>query len=197
MKIKILPAGCNLRSKQYFSRGFSLLELLVVIAIVGLFSSFLMLRLEGFFSEGALRQAAKMIISDIGILRAKAAYTHLEQQMVFNIDDESYHIIGEDAASNKDTESDIDTDMDAEFEEADEPVEKKLPPDIDLEDIMWLTGEKEQEGEATLRFFPNGSVQSALIHLRNDDQEVFTLEVNPLTGHVTIHDTYIEQKIIK
>jgi len=188
MKTKILPTGHNPLDKHYNHRGFSLLELLIVISIIGLFSSLLTLRLEGFFSEGALRKAAKMIISDIGILRAKAAYTHLEQQMVFNIDEESYHIIDKD---NTDA-PDIEDGKDDEYE----PLEKKLPAGINLEDVMLLTGEKIQEGETALRFFANGSVQSALIHLKNEDEDTFTLEINPLTGYVTIHDTYIEQKII-
>ena len=187
MKTRILPIGYSPLANPYNGKGFSLLELLIVIAIIGLFSTLLVIRLEGFFSEGALRQAAKMIINDIGTLRAKAAYTHLEQQMVFNIDEESYHIIDQDNAPVNDSD-----------EEADdtEPLEKQLPGDIDLEDVMFLTGEKIQEGEARLRFFANGSVQSALIHLKNNNAETYTLEINPLTGHVIIHETYIEQKII-
>lgn len=188
MKTRILSTGRNPLDKHYHHRGFSLLELLIVITIISLFSGLLALRLEGFFSEGALRQAAKMIISDIGILRAKAAYTHLEQQMIFNIDEESYHITGKDNTDDQDAEEGEDDEY--------EPLEKKLPAGIDLEDMMLLTGEKIQEGESTLRFFANGGVQSALIHLKNEDEETFTLEINPLTGHVTIHDTYIEQKII-
>ena len=188
MKTRILPTGHNPLDKHFNYRGFSLLELLIVISIIGMFSTLLTLRLEGFFSEGALRQAAKMIISDIGTLRAKAAYTHLEQQIVFNIDEESYHIIEKDNTSAKDTE-DV-------KEDEYEPLEIKLPSGVDLEDVMLLTGEKIQEGETMLRFFANGSVQSALIHLKNEDAQTFTLELNPLTGHVTIHDTYIEQKII-
>ena len=82
-----------------------------------------------------------MIISDIGILRAKAAYTHLEQQMVFNIDEESYHIISKDNTDNTDTITHTDEDIDS--------LKKELPAGVDLEDVMWLTGEKIQEGDTT------------------------------------------------
>ena len=53
---------------------------------------------------------------------------------------------------------------------------------------------KIQEGEAFITFFANGCVDRSLIHLRNEKDEVYTLEINPLTGHVKIHDRYIEQK---
>ena len=53
---------------------------------------------------------------------------------------------------------------------------------------------KIQEGEARLLFFPDGSIERSLIHLRNEKNEVYTLEINPLTGAVKIYDRYIEQK---
>ena len=55
---------------------------------------------------------------------------------------------------------------------------------------------KIQEGEARIRFFANGTVERALIHLRNEKNDAYTLEINPLTGFVKIYDGYIEKKIL-
>ena len=62
------------------------------------------------------------------------------------------------------------------------------------ESAINLSKGKIQEGEARLLFFPDGSIERSLIHLRNEKNEVYTLEINPLTGAVKIYDRYIEQK---
>ena len=74
---------------------------------------------------------------------------------------------------------------------------RKLPQGVHVEDVVVLPFGKKQEGEAKIRFFANGTIDDSLIHLRNEAGEVYTLEINPLTGNVVIHDTYMDKKVLQ
>ncbi len=51
-------------------------------------------------------------------------------------------------------------------------------------------------GKAYLYFFPLGQTEPALLHVSDKEQQVFySLLVHPLTGHVKIHDGYIEPRV--
>lgn len=59
---------------------------------------------------------------------------------------------------------------------------------------VWVRGMNEpaDQGEVYLYFFPHGATQEALIHLEDDDGNVFTVEVASLTGKTRIHTEYKE-----
>ena len=167
--------------------GFTLIELLLVILIVGLFSGLLSIRIENIFSGGDLRLASRVIISEINSLRGKAAYTHKEQVLGLEVGGNTLYPIDSEMPKKPFSER---------VTEEKEPAPKiaYLPEGVTLEDVVTLSKGKIQEGEARIRFFANGCIEKSLIHLRNEADEVYTLEINPLTGRVKIHDTYIEQK---
>ncbi len=167
--------------------GFTLMELLVVLLIVGLFSALLSIRIENLFSGGDLRLASRIIIAEINKRRGKAAYTHKEQvlglkvgnNMLYSIDSESQRAIVPDLITEE------------------EKIALKaiyLPDGVILEDVVIVSKGKVQGGEARIRFFANGTVDRSLIHLRNEADKVYTLQINPLTGDVRVHDKYIDQK---
>ncbi len=61
---------------------------------------------------------------------------------------------------------------------------------------VWVEGvdHPETEGESYLYFFPSGYTQRALVHLQDEDDHVYTLLVQPLTGEVRLEDRYVEAK---
>jgi hypothetical protein len=69
-----------------------------------------------------------------------------------------------------------------------------LPSGVRIEDVVLPSRGKIQQGEAGIRFFANGSVERAVIHLRNEREEAYTLEISPITGHVEVQDGYIEKE---
>ncbi len=167
--------------------GFTLMELLVVILILGLFSVLLSVRIENVFTGGDLRLATRIIIGEISKLRGKAAYTHKEQILGLKVGENILYPI--DSAPDGKTLS--------EWMSEEEKIAQNaahLPEGVILEDVVILSKGKIQEGEARIRFFANGTIERSLIHLRNEADEVYTLQINPLTGHVRVHDRYIEQK---
>jgi prepilin-type N-terminal cleavage/methylation domain-containing protein len=182
VKMRILPAGIRKRDNPY---GFTLLELMLVLLIIGFFSALFSIRIENTFSGGDLRLASRMMIGEISKLRGVAAYTHTDQRMTFHIDGNRFSGGPESEAASPRGEEGLQW-----------PSDKgtRLPRGVRIEDVVIPSKGKIQEGEAHMVFFKNGTVDGVLIHLRNDKDEVYTLEVNPLTGRVTIHDRYIDRQ---
>lgn len=175
--------------KKNRAPGFTLIEICVVMFIMALFSALLTIRLEGVLSGGDLRLAARMVIGKITRLRGVAAYTHRIQELGFNIEKNNFY--------------DIDPGQPDGGNVSGGPPEKKnaftkilkLPKGVTLEDVVIVSTGKIQGGEGRIRFYANGSVDRSLIHLRNENNEVYTLEITPPTGQVTIHDKYIDQRM--
>jgi prepilin-type N-terminal cleavage/methylation domain-containing protein len=177
-----LPTGSLKKSHR---TGFTFIELLVVIFILGIFTALLSIRIGGVVSGGDLRLASRIIIGKITELRGRSAYSHREEFLGFQI--EKDRIFTVDLSAREDA-----TDDDDIPEQAKEI--SKLPDGVRLEDVVLFSKGKVQSGEAILRFFPNGCVERSLIHLKNEDGNVHTLEVSPLTGQVKVHDRYVDQK---
>lgn len=184
-KMAMLQTGQVQRGR---GSGFTLLELLVVILIIGMFAAFAAVRMDAMVSGGDLRLASRLIIGEIRALRGKAAHTHQAQQLAFDIEKQLFYPV---LASREEAKTAL-----GETEKENKTVDsmKKLPDGVFIEDVAILSKGKIQEGVARLLFFPDGSIERSLIHLRNEKNEVYTLEINPLTGAVKIYDRYIEQK---
>jgi prepilin-type N-terminal cleavage/methylation domain-containing protein len=180
MKMRISPIGWLKKNKPY---GFTLIEILLVLVILGILSSLLAVRIRGGFTTGDLKHAGRMIIGAISELRGKAAYTRRDQILAFNVDKNYYYPL--DPSENQAAASKpIPEKEDNEFIE--------LPPGIELEDVVVLSKGKVQEGEVNIRFFANGCVERSLIHLKNHKDDVYTLEINPITGQVSIQNKYVD-----
>jgi len=176
------PLGTN-RSK-----GFTLVEFLVVILILGLFTTLVSIRIEGALSGGDLRLATRMIMGEINQLRGRAAATHTEQFLGLHVDENYLYTFR--PPQNEEDLSEL-------VQEGKERYLKRrnLPDGVGLEDVVIFSKGKVQEGEARIRFFSNGCIESSLIHLKNERDEVYTLKINPITGQLTIYDEYIDQKM--
>ena len=183
--MRILPTGS---SKQSSLPGFTLLELLVVLFLVGLFSALLSIRIEGVVSGGDLRLATRLIIGEINELRGKAAYTRKDQELGFNLDENSFYPI-ESEPEDEEPFGWFSEKNDSELNV------RRVPDGVKVEDLVIFSKGKVQEGEAKIKFYANGSVERSLIHLRNEKDSVYTLEINPLTGHVRLYDRYVDQQI--
>ncbi|MFC1884868.1 prepilin-type N-terminal cleavage/methylation domain-containing protein [Thermodesulfobacteriota bacterium] len=166
------PTG-RLRINRF--QGFTLMELLVVLLIVALFSALVSVRIEGVLSGGDLRLASRMIIGEVARLRGHAAHTRSEKALVFDVDENCYY---------QTTSGENET-----------PLKKiSFPKGVQLKDVTLVTRGTFQDGKAKIKFFANGCVERSLIHLINENDSEYTLEIRPITGRVIIHDRYIEQR---
>ncbi|HPW45585.1 MAG TPA: prepilin-type N-terminal cleavage/methylation domain-containing protein [bacterium] len=68
----------------------------------------------------------------------------------------------------------------------------KLPDGIFFKDIyVEHRNFPMDSGQAEIYFFPNGYVQSAIINFRDEDDElIYSLKTSPISGRVSIEDSY-------
>ena len=132
-----------------------------------------------------------MLMSEVSELRGEAAYTKKIQTLVLDMEKNTFYALEPETLEEfgKTGGSLFDEDEDKVI-----PREKALPSGVAFEDVVLDTQGKVQEGKAEVRFFANGCVEHALIHLKNEGGKHYTLEINPVTGLIRTHEGYIEQK---
>lgn len=182
------PTG---RRKKNRGAGFTLFEFAVVLFLISLFFFLVTVPIEGVLSGGDLGQATRMLMSEVSSLRGEAAYTRKIQTLVLNIEENRFY------ALEPETLVEFRKTQESLFEEEEEevvPRHKDLPTGVFFADVVLDTLGKVQEGKAEIRFFANGSVEHALIHLKNEGGQFYTLEINPVTGLIRTQEGYIEQQ---
>ena len=170
--------------------GFTLFEFAVVLFIISLFFVLVTVPIQGVISGGDLGQATRLLMSEVSKLRGEAAFTRKVQILVLNIEKNTFYSL------DPETPLELRKAEDSLLEEEREtvPRQKDLPSGVFFADVVLDTQGKIQEGKAEVRFFANGCVDHALIHLKNEGGKVYTLEINPVTGFIKTHEGYIEQK---
>lgn len=171
-------------NEMILSPGFTLLELLLVLIIVSLMFSTLFIALENPLLRGDLKLAGRMIVNEVTRARAEAAYTNKDLALRFNLEKNLMYQV------------DLKPTAQGGFENQEEILmrSKALPPGVLLMDLVIGAREKIQFGEADVRVFGNGTMDRALIHIRDEDNDVLTLTLNPLTGDVTIQEGYVDER---
>jgi hypothetical protein len=149
------------------------MELMLVLVLLGLFSTMVGVRLDGFFKEGDLRFAARLLTGEIVRLRAEAVRMRVERGLTVDLDQE--RITAE--AQPEDTEW------------------LAMPPGVQIEALRLLPEATHRKGRVQILFWPNGCVQHARLVLRNQDDETMTLVVHPLTGQVTLDESYSDRQL--
>ncbi len=75
------------------------------------------------------------------------------------------------------------------------PLTKKvtLPKTVSFQDV-WVFHQEERvtTGQAYIYCFPSGMSEKAIIHLVDEDENAYTLWVQPLTGRVRIYPEFVE-----
>lgn len=181
-KTRTSSIGSSPRSNQI---GLTLLELLLVMLILTVFSSVLFLRLGGPLSGGDLSLAGRMIVNEINRARGEAAYAHQDRFLRFNLEEDRIYMLEAKKPVKEGSQ------------QGEEPLRslKELPKGVVLEDVVIGSKEKVQEGEVDIRFFANGSMDRAIIHIRDEENRVLTLILNPITGQVEIKEGYLDERL--
>ena len=193
----------------------TLIELMVGMAIVGIILAVVVGGMRSLL-DSEMKEASAKMASTIRFLYNKAATERLYLRIVFDLEEESYHVeaSAEPFLVTRMTEEDmaerrkrVEAAEQGEAPEEDaappnpfSPQESyllervRLPDGIFFKDIQTsYQAEKVEGGEAYIYFFPNGFATPAVINLTDEDDEVhYSLEVLPLSGRVRIESNYGE-----
>ena len=142
-------------------RGFTLLELLVVLSILGLALTIAVPRITQAISGPRLERLAQD--AAIGLRKARSLAVAEGRPIAVTIDTADGRLSGPDESLGLD-----------------------LPATISL-GFETVTGVRVEEGEALLRFFPDGSASGGRLTFKSESRRI-GLEVDWLTGRVRLEE---------
>lgn len=162
------------------NKGFTFLELAVVLLILSVVTAltFPVIRSLG---SSDLKLTARHLVRAVYFLSNRAAATKRVYRLNYDLKQHEYW------ATVRSGEG--------EFTPVDAAVLTRttLPRTIQFVDADTLHQGKVTEGEAYTDFYPVGRVDKTTLHLTDEDKNVLTLVVNPITGRVKVYEGYLEE----
>jgi prepilin-type N-terminal cleavage/methylation domain-containing protein len=159
------------------TKGYTLIEISVVIVLVGVILLMAIPRVRDTITNDRMRSAARHLSGTARELKANAVreqvdhYLHLDldKQIVWNTRD----------------------DMTADVRTLRRSQARSLPSGVRIVDVSLADVGKKNEGEVIIRFFSQGYVQPAAIHL-TDDERIMTLIFQPFLSTFEVQDKYVD-----
>jgi len=159
------------------TKGYTLIEISVVIVLVGVILLMAIPRVRDTITNDRMRSAARHLSGAARELKANAVreqvdhYLHLDldRRVVWNTRD----------------------DMTAEIRTLRRSQARSLPSGVRITDVSLGDAGKKNEGEVIIRFFSQGYVQPAAIHL-TDDERIMTLIFQPFLSTFEVQDKYVD-----
>jgi prepilin-type N-terminal cleavage/methylation domain-containing protein len=164
------------RGFRRLRRGFTLLELAVVMFLIGLVMTIAM-PYFGSMQTSQMRSEARRLASRANYLYQEAGAQKVILRLTFDLAANGYFASRLDPFAAKPA-----------FHPENGPagVRVLLPPGIFIRDVTVEGVGTMRHGLVSTQFYPGGSVDATLVHLADSKGEVFTLAINPFSGHVSI-----------
>jgi prepilin-type N-terminal cleavage/methylation domain-containing protein len=160
------------------AKGYTFIELTVVVVLIGLMMAVTMPRFRYTLLTDDLKTATRKLVGIIKSIRSEAIRDQKGLFLHFDLEANRFWL---ETADMEETER-----LTAR-EKA--PV---LPAGIRFVDV-WLKGEgKKVGGETAIRFYKQGYVQPAAIHLASEDGREWTLVLSPFLGRVEVLEKYVD-----
>ena len=175
--VKNLKRGApSLRKERRFARGFTLLELAVVMFLIGLVMTIAMPYFGG-MQSAQMRSEARRLASRANYLYQEAGAQKVILRLTFDLANNGYFASRLDPFAPKPA-----------FRPENGPagVRVLMPSGIWIRDVTVEGFGTVRRGLVSAQFYPGGSVDATLIHLADRKGEVFTLAIDPFSGHVSI-----------
>lgn len=171
----LCPVPCAKRAAS--RQGYTLIELAVVIVLIGVVLLMAIPRVQDTLSQDRMRSAIRHLAGTARELKASAVreqvdhYLHLDldNRLVWNTRD----------------------DMTAENRTLRRNQARPMPSGVRITDVAVVDGGKKNQGEVIIRFFSQGYVQPAAIHLADNDR-IMTLILQPFLNTVDVQDRYVD-----
>lgn len=182
----------NFPSWPVRANGLTLIELLVAMTIVGLIFAVAATSLRSVFNVN-LKSGAAHLASTLRYLSNKAVTDHLYLRMVYDLEEQSYHV--EESADPFVVSAEEEQKSDS-FTPSESTLLKptKFPDGVFFKDVsVSYLPQKREHGQAVTYFFPDGFATATLINLKNEeDEDHYSVELLPLSGKVKVEGQYKE-----
>lgn len=160
-----------------FEKGYTLIEISVVIVLVGVIFLLAIPRVQDTLTNDRMRSAVRNLSGAARDLKASAVreqvdhflHLDLDKRVVWNTRD----------------------DMTAEVRTVRRSQARPLPSGVRIADVAFADEGKKNQGEVIIRFFTQGYVQPAAIHL-TDDERTMTLIFQPFLSTFEVKDSYVD-----
>jgi general secretion pathway protein H len=163
-------------ARANLARGFTLLELAVVMFLIGLVMTIAM-PYFGSMQTSQLRSEARRLASRANYLYQEAGAQKVIIRLTFDLSNNRYGVSRLDPFSAKPA-----------FlpERGPAGVRVALPSGISIRDVTVEGLGTFNKGLVSTQFYPGGYVDATIIHLTDSKGEVFTMSIDPFSGHVSI-----------
>jgi general secretion pathway protein H len=159
-----------------YTRGFTLLELAVVMFLIGLVMTIAM-PYFGSIRGSQIRSESRRLASRANYLYEEAGAQKVILRLTFDFANNGYFVTRLDPFAAKPA-----------FLPENGPagVRVIMPEGIRIRDVTVEGVGTIARGVVSSQFYPGGYVDATMIHLADDRGEVFTLAIDPFSGHVSI-----------
>jgi len=154
--------------------GFTLVELFIVTLLLAIFLTFASVNWDVLSKKGEDTFLERFSL-EVALLREEAVSSYEQRAMEFDL------------ATNRISIGRFDPDKG--FVQLRELV---IPESYVLKDLV-VNGEKITVGKVAARFFPAGMNDRVILHFETDENQFYSVLLNPLTAKVTGENTYIEE----
>lgn len=158
-------------------KGYTLIEIVVVIVLVGVILLLAVPRVQDTVTGDRMRSAVRNLAGAARELRAEAVRQQVDHFLHLDLDRRAVWNTRDD--------------MTAEARTARRNLARTLPPGVRIADVAITDEGKKNQGEVVIRFFRQGYVQPAAIHL-TDDERTMTLILQPFLSTFEVKDSYVD-----
>ena len=170
--------GWGLGLPARLAPGFTLLEIAVVLFLMGLMMLIAMPYIGG-ITDAQLKSVSRRMAGRATYLYDEASARKLVIQLVFDMDTNSYFVMTADPYSAQP----------AFFPDHSPSGARVILPDaVRIRDVTVEGVGTLSRGTVATQFYPQGYVDSTIVHLIDSKGRILTLVIDPLTGRVMIAD---------
>jgi prepilin-type N-terminal cleavage/methylation domain-containing protein len=158
-------------------KGYTLIEISVVIVLIGVIFLMAIPKVQDTLTSDRMRSAVRNLSGTARELKASAVREQVDHFLHLDLDQRRVWHTREDMTAEKRTLR--------------RSQARALPSGVRIVDIALADEGKKNQGEVIIRFFSQGYVQPAAIHL-TDDERTMTLIFQPFLSTFEVQDKYVD-----
>jgi len=158
-------------------KGYTLIEISVVIVLIGVIFLMAIPKVQDTLTSDRMRSAVRTLSGTARDLKASAVREQVDHFLHLDLDQRRVWNTRDDMTADKRTLR--------------RSQARTLPSGVRIADVALADEGKKNQGEVIIRFFSQGYVQPAAIHL-TDDERTMTLIFQPFLSTFEVQDSYVD-----